>query len=150
MAQESAITNAQHQRQDNAQTPGAEIVLASPRPVALSTKESMYLPAMSMEVALARRSAIVEFTRRIMVKDQDFGEIPGTSKPTLLKPGAEKLCNFFGLEPEFTPIVEDIDWTGAQHGGEVFCIDTGAHSPGTREAQEYVRDRKLACFSHGV
>jgi hypothetical protein len=56
-----------------------------------------------------------------MVKDQDFGEIPGTNKPTLLKPGAEKLCNFFGLEPEFTPIMEDLDWTGAQHGGEVFC-----------------------------
>jgi hypothetical protein len=76
---------------------------------------------MSLQVALARRAAIVEFTRRIMVKDQDFGEIPGTNKPTLLKPGAEKLCNFFGLEPEFTPMVEDIDWTGAQHGGEVFC-----------------------------
>jgi hypothetical protein len=92
-------------------------VLAS----ALSTKDSVFLPAMSMEVALARRAAIVEFTRRIMVRDQDFGEIPGTNKPTLLKPGAEKLCNFFGLEPEFTPVVEDIDWTGAQHGGEVFC-----------------------------
>ena len=120
MAQESALqTNHQHQRQDSAE--GAAIVLASARPVALSTKESVFLPAMSMEVALARRAAIVEFTRRIMVKDQDFGEIPGTSKPTLLKPGAEKLCNFFGLEPEFTPIVEDLDWMGAQHGGEVFC-----------------------------
>jgi hypothetical protein len=96
-------------------------VVAAARPTVLSTKESMYLPAMSMEVALARRAAIVEFTRRIMVKDQDFGEIPGTHKPTLLKPGAEKLCNFFGLDPEFTPIVEDLDWTGAQHGGEIFC-----------------------------
>jgi hypothetical protein len=56
-----------------------------------------------------------------MVKDQDFGEIPGTHKPTLLKPGAEKLCNFFGLEPEFTPIVEEVDWTGSEHSGEVFC-----------------------------
>lgn len=125
MAQELALqTNTQHQRQDNAGGEGSEIVLAgatSARPVELSTRESMFLPAMSMEVALARRSAIVEFTRRIMVKDQDFGEIPGTNKPTLLKPGAEKLCNFFGLEPEFTPIVEDLDWTGAQHGGEVFC-----------------------------
>jgi hypothetical protein len=121
MAQESAATNTQHQRQDSAPGPGTEIVLAAARPAELSAKDSMYLPAMSMEVALARRSAIVEFTRRIMVKDQDFGEIPGTHKPTLLKPGAEKLCNFFGLEPEFTPIVEDIDWTGAQHGGEVFC-----------------------------
>jgi hypothetical protein len=79
------------------------------------------MPAMSMEVALARRAAIVEFTRKIMVRDLDFGEIPGTNKPALLKPGAEKLCNFFGLEPEFTPVAEEIDWTGAQHGGETFC-----------------------------
>jgi hypothetical protein len=86
-----------------------------------SRSERAFLPAMSMEVALARRAAIVEFTRKIMVRDQDFGEIPGTSKPTLLKPGAEKLCNFFGLEPEFTPVVDEIDWTGAQHGGETFC-----------------------------
>ena len=122
MAQELASqTNHQHQRQDSAKGPGTEIVLAAAQPVEISVKDSVFLPAMSMEVALARRSAIVEFTRRIMVKDQDFGEIPGTNKPTLLKPGAEKLCNFFGLEPEFTPIVEDLDWTGAQHGGEAFC-----------------------------
>jgi hypothetical protein len=124
MAQELALhTNNQYQRQDSATGSVTEVVLAvaSARPVELSTKDSVFLPAMSMEVALARRSAIVEFTRRIMVKDQDFGEIPGTHKPTLLKPGAEKLCNFFGLEPEFTPIAEEIDWTGAQHGGEVFC-----------------------------
>ncbi len=86
-----------------------------------SRSESAFLPAMSMEVALARRAAIVEFTRKIMVRDRDFGEIPGTGKPTLLKPGAEKLCNFFGLEPEFTPVVDEIDWTGEQHGGETFC-----------------------------
>ena len=120
VAQESALqTNHQHQRQNSAERRDAEIVLAGR--LERSAKDSVFLPAMSMEVALARRAAIVEFTRRIMVKDQDFGEIPGTNKPTLLKPGAEKLCNFFGLEPEFTPIVEDIDWTGAQHGGEVFC-----------------------------
>jgi hypothetical protein len=87
----------------------------------VSRQESTFMPAMSMEVALARRAAIVEFTRKIMVRDLDFGEIPGTNKPALLKPGAEKLCNFFGLEPEFTPVAEEIDWTGAQHGGETFC-----------------------------
>jgi hypothetical protein len=122
MAQESALeTNNQHHRQNSAAGPGTESMLASAHAVEFSTKDSVFLPAMSMAVALARRSAIVEFTRRIMVKDLDFGEIPGTNKPTLLKPGAEKLCNFFGLEPEFTPIVEDIDWMGIQHGGEVFC-----------------------------
>src|ERR1019366_9978741 len=80
--------------------------------------ESTFMPAMSMDVALARRAAIVEFTRTIMVLDQDFGEIPGTHKPALLKPGAEKLCSFFGLEPEFRPVAEEIDWTGARYDGE--------------------------------
>ena len=121
MAQELEMTNTQHQRQDSAPGPRTEIMLASVPPSQLSTKESVYMPAMTLEVALARRAAIVEFVRRLMVRDQDFGEIPGTSKPTLLKPGAEKLCNFFGLEPEFLPIVEDIDWTGEQHEGELFC-----------------------------
>src|SRR5579863_10264298 len=89
-------------------------------PSRASRSERAFLPAMSVEVALARRAAIVEFTRKIMVRDRDFGEI-GTGKPTLLKPGAEKLCNFFGLEPEFTPVADEIDWTGEQHGGEIFC-----------------------------
>jgi hypothetical protein len=121
----------------------------------------VYLPAMSLEVALARRSAIVEFTRRIMVKDQDFGQIPGTNKPTLPKPGAEKLCSFFGLEPEFTPVVEDLDWTGAQHGGEVFCYaryrcDKGSAAVSKQRKNEWPntaskrtrRDRKSTRLPH--
>ena len=84
-------------------------------------RENTFMPAMSIDVALARRAEMVEFTRRIMVRDQDFGEIPGAHKPALLKPGAEKLCSFFGLDPEFTPLVEEIDWTGAWHEGEALC-----------------------------
>lgn len=94
-------------------TPIMEIVKAPAR--------DLYQPVMSIETAIARRDNIVQFVARIMVRDQDFGVIPGTgSKPVLLKPGAEKLCNFFGLEPEFTPIIEEADWTGEHHGGEPF------------------------------
>jgi hypothetical protein len=54
---------------------------------------------MTMDVAIAlafrHRHGLA---RRIMVKDQDFGEIPGTQAEILLKPGAEKLCNFFGRD----------------------------------------------------
>jgi hypothetical protein len=87
----------------------------------LSKRDSTFMPAMSIEAALARHAAMVEFTRRIMVRNQDFGDIQGAHKPALLKPGAEKLCSFFGLEPEFTPLVEEIDWTGAWHEGEALC-----------------------------
>ena len=44
-------------------------------------------------------------------KGHDFGEVPGTSKPTLLKPGGEKICMLFGLNPEyeFLQTTEDYD-----------------------------------------
>lgn len=82
---------------------------------------SDFMPVMSMEIALQRRQMLVEFAQRIMVSGQDYGVIPGTGgKPTLLKAGAEKLCSFFGLEPEFVEVAEDADWTGERHGGELF------------------------------
>jgi len=40
---------------------------------------------------------VQKFFQEIMVKDVDFGVIPGTNKPTLLKPGAEKLCELYGF-----------------------------------------------------
>lgn len=49
--------------------------------------------------------------RKTLKKGQDFGEVPGTSKPTLLKPGGEKICMLFGLNPEyeFLQSTEDYD-----------------------------------------
>jgi hypothetical protein len=38
-----------------------------------------------------------EFFQQVMVKDEDYGTIPGTGKPTLYKPGAEKLCELYGF-----------------------------------------------------
>lgn len=38
--------------------------------------------------------------RSYMTVDEDYGTIPGTPKPTLLKPGAEKLLQLFGLAAE--------------------------------------------------
>lgn len=79
------------------------------------------MPVMDLEVALARRQAIVDFTKRIMVDGTDFGTIPGAgNKPTLLKPGAEKLTTFFGLSPRFVTEEKVMDWTGREHDGEPF------------------------------
>lgn len=47
--------------------------------------------------------------QNMLNKDYDYGIIPGTAKPTLLKPGAEKICMLFGLTPryEFLHSIED-------------------------------------------
>jgi hypothetical protein len=76
------------------------------------------MPALSMEEVAERRNAVVEFTRTAMHEGIDFGIIPNTTKPTLLKPGAEKLCTLFGLAPSFEILDSVKDWTGVEHGGE--------------------------------
>lgn len=64
--------------------------------------------ARDMEYRLAEMQEqldiVQRFFQKIMVKDQDYGIIPGTDKPTLLKPGAEKLCELYG----FAPVIKDI------------------------------------------
>lgn len=44
---------------------------------------------------------IQNLMKKVMKLNEHYGIIPGTSKPTLLKPGAEKLCFMFRLVPEF-------------------------------------------------
>lgn len=69
-----------------------------------------------IEEALSHYGTLVDFCQRILQKDVDFGIIPGTKKPTLLKPGAEKLCQLFSLRPKLELISSTQDWTGQQHG----------------------------------
>ena len=79
-----------------------------------------YMPVMGIEDAVDRRDAIVLFTRKVMKPGIDFGAVPGTDKPTLLKPGAEKLCTLFGLTPRFEIVESTTDWSGKTHGETFF------------------------------
>lgn len=53
--------------------------------------------------------------RELMTEDEDYGVIPGTPKPTLLKPGSEKLCLFYGLVPTFEETWIEGDGTTSPH-----------------------------------
>lgn len=56
-----------------------------------------------------------------MVRGTDYGVIPGTNtKPTLLKPGAEKLCRLFGLSADIKLVYSVEDFTGKEHGEPLF------------------------------
>jgi len=80
-----------------------------------------YLPAMNVQIAIQRRNELVGFVKQIMVDGTDYGKIPGAGdKPTLLKPGAEKLTTFFGLSPSFRLAGSEEDWDGNNHNGEPF------------------------------
>ena len=57
---------------------------------------------------IAQFQAVVQ---KALKQDHDYGVIPGTNKPTLLKPGAEKILMLMGLtsEYEITEKVQDYD-----------------------------------------
>jgi hypothetical protein len=54
----------------------------------------------------AGRVRIATIQRELLRPGVDYGVIPGTAKPTLLKPGAEKLCDFYRFAADFTPSIE--------------------------------------------
>lgn len=86
----------------------------------VSRPMSLAMPEMDVETAVERFQKLGQFVKTIMRPDTDYGIIPGTTKPTLLKPGAEKLCTFFGLTKEEVILDKEMDWTGKDHGGEPF------------------------------
>ncbi len=51
---------------------------------------------------------ILRLKAKAMTEQVHYGVIPGCKKPSLWKPGAEKMCAAFRLEPEFeTPSRDD-------------------------------------------
>lgn len=61
------------------------------------SKEIVPSFAVSLEEVEARIQMLQQFVKRYMIKGEDYGEVPGIPKPTLLKPGAEKLCDVYGF-----------------------------------------------------
>jgi hypothetical protein len=88
---------------------------------AIVTTEAGFLaPVVSVNDALRAYQAKKDLIDGIMHKEVDYGVVPGSTKPTLLKAGAEKAASFFGLSPRFKDAGVIEDWTGADHGGEPF------------------------------
>ena len=59
-----------------------------------------------------------------MKQNHDFGVVPGTSKPSLLKPGAEKILMLMGLASEYEIIERVQDYDKGFFAYTVRCILT--------------------------
>lgn len=57
--------------------------------------------AMNVESVTRQVGIIQNVMKSVMKQDEHYGTIPGTNKPSLLKPGAEKLNLVFRLRPEY-------------------------------------------------
>lgn len=83
---------------------------------------------MTLEEANNRREMLARYvSENVLVKDIDYGPVPGTKKPVLKKPGAEKLATFFRLTPRFVLMDKVLDFdTGLfyfQYSCELYTRD---------------------------
>jgi len=66
--------------------------------------------AISLNEAKESMDLLQQFVKKMMIVGQDYGIIEGYQKPTLLKPGAEKLCNIFGFSKQVSINNRIEDW----------------------------------------
>jgi hypothetical protein len=59
---------------------------------------------------LTKIKAFQSLVRKQLVPDHDYGTIPGTPRPSLWKPGAEKLCKLLALADSYTVVDKVEDW----------------------------------------
>lgn len=71
------------------------------------------------EQARSRLADIREFVEKELVEGQDYGTIPGTQKPSLWQPGAEKLMEKLMLAPTF----DQVSWVLEDHERGAYMVD---------------------------
>lgn len=58
---------------------------------------------------LAAQEEVRRLIAETLLEDRDYGKIPGTSKPTLYKPGAERIAAAFGCHARFRVLEREAD-----------------------------------------
>ena len=81
--------------------------------------------AMSLDKVVKQVNLIQEIMAKVMKVNEHYGTIPGCKKPSLYKPGAEKLSLTFRLSPEYK--ITKTDLKDGHREYEVVCTLT--HMP---------------------
>ena len=113
---------------------------------------------LSVDAIKGQVNLIQTVMREVMQEGHHYGVIPGTEKPTLLKPGAEKLGLTFRLAPEFIEQVIDmgIDHReyrykcSLRHIVTGVVVGEGVGSCSTKETKYRWRQQKQKCPACGM
>lgn len=116
----------------------------------------VYDAAQAVMDARSRKDIVAQLMRDDILRPNiDFGIVPGSAKPTLLKPGAERLCAAFRLDPVFETISVTEDWNRPLFFYRILCrlqhvdtrseVATGIGSCNSMEAKYRWREQKRLC-----
>jgi hypothetical protein len=136
-----------------------QIVPANPKPLAKPTTPRAIVMAEALKEDSEQRALLQAYVREHMKEGTDYGVIPGTQKPTLLKPGAEKLTDLFRCTPTFDLLEKVEDWEAglfhytfrvritSRDAGTVLAEGFG--SANSREGRYRWRDARRKCPNCG-
>lgn len=81
--------------------------------LATISQQNLYIsPVVGLDEAKRKFEQVREFTAKCLTPGTDYGTFAGVSKPSLLKPGAEKISTLFGLTPKFHCTDKIMNWNG--------------------------------------
>lgn len=81
--------------------------------LSVANNQNLYIsPVVGIEEAKNKFDLVRQYTANCLKKGIDFGSFQGVAKPSLLKPGAEKICSLFGLTAKFKQVDKVLNWTG--------------------------------------
>ena len=116
-------------------------------------------PVMDLATARKRLAEFQEFVQFYMREGEDFGTIPGTPKPTLYKPGADKLCELYGLSDSYRILDKTEDFDRGLFDYNIEClltsrrdgspVSSGLGSCNSYEGRYRWRDLQRTCPSCG-
>lgn len=111
----------------------------------------------SVEDVAAQRDKILQVQQAVMRETVHYGKIPGISKPSLFKPGAEVLCTTFRLAPSY---VREQTWDGPHltvssdctltHATSGVVLGSGGGMCSTRESKYAYRKADKVCLTCGM
>jgi len=123
-----------------------------------STQSMSIIDNVNLQQVTATMQKIAQFqavVQKTLKKDHDYGVIPGTgSKPTLLKPGAEKILMLMGLTSEYEVIEKVQDYDRGFFAFTVKCtlsksdikVTEGVGHANTRE-KRYISGRQQDAYT---
>ena len=133
------------------ETMSTAIQKAVDEPVALAKAQPSEL-GIPIDQLVARVHKVREVQARVMQEGRHYGNVPGTDKPALLKPGAELLGLTFQLDPQFSSAER---WDGEHLETVITCtlyhaptgarLGSGIGSCSTREKKYAWRNGERVC-----
>ena len=125
--------------------------------IVVQQQQDPYLlsPVMNIQLAKQRLAEFQTFVSSYLQEGEDFGKIPCSPKPILFKPGADKLCELYGLADDYEFIQRTEDFDKSLFDYTIKCIltdrrraclvSTGLGNCNSMEAKYRWRDSKRLC-----